>query len=246
MRSGAAALLAAACIAGAGLHLIAQTPPGKTVWSGVYSDAQAVRGQTEYAAHCTSCHKDDLSGYQNVLKGDRFMEQYREAPVYRLFDKIKTTMPRNAVGSLSDHQYLDIVTFILQFNEFPAGGQELTAADLPEVLVVGKGGAEPVPDYSLVQVIGCLSHNEKDDTWIITRATDPVRAPQPQVGVSEVTASAARPLGTATVELMVSAAHDPAPHSGHKVDARGFLIRRPAGNRVNITGIETVALDCGR
>ena len=155
-------------------------------------------------------------------------------------------MPRNAAGSLSDHTYIDILSYVLKANNFPAGLKELTAHELPGVLVVGQGGSEPVPNFSLVQVVGCLVHNQSDDTWVLTRATDPVRAPQPQVTPGEVIASAAKPLGTSSVELMVSASHDPAPHDGHKVDARGFLIRRPTGNRINITGIETVAPDCGR
>jgi hypothetical protein len=33
---------------------------------------------------------------------------------------------------------------------------------------------------------------------------------------------------------------------GKKVDARGFLIRGPFGDRINITGIEAVAPDCSR
>ena len=56
----------------AGLTLGAQTPDA-TVWSGVYSEAQAARGQAEYGTHCASCHQDDLSGYQSILRGDRFM-----------------------------------------------------------------------------------------------------------------------------------------------------------------------------
>jgi mono/diheme cytochrome c family protein len=245
MRRGVAVFVAIVCIASAGLHLIAQVPGGKTVWSGVYSEAQAVRGASEYVARCASCHKEDLSGYQSILKGDRFMNEYREATLYRLFDKMKTTMPRGAAGSLTDRQYIDIVSFVLKSNDFPAGGDELTAEDLQAVPVVGKAGAEPVPNFSLVQVVGCLVHN-KDDVWVVTNATEPVRANHPQGEADELKAATAKPLGTGTVELMTSASHDPVSHQGHKVDARGFLIRRPAGDRINITGLETVAPDCGR
>jgi mono/diheme cytochrome c family protein len=246
MRLLVAALLVVVAAAAADINLRAQTPPGKTVWSGVYSDAQAARGQSEYKQHCESCHRDDLSGYQNILKGDRFMNEYREAPLYRLFDKIRTTMPRNAAGSLSDAAYLDIVSYVLKANNFPPGAQELTADDLQGVLVVGQGGSAPVPNYSLVQVVGCLAHNQSDDTWVLTRASDPVRAPHPQMSAEELAGSAAKPLGTSTVELMVSPAQNPVPLNGHKVDARGFLIRRPAGDRINITGLETVAADCNQ
>jgi len=246
MRVGSAAFLSFACIAWASLSLGAQTPAGRTVWSGVYSDAQAARGETEYVSRCASCHKDDLSGYQSILKGDRFMNEYREATLYRLFDKMKTTMPRGAAGTLSDRQYLDIVTYVLKANEFPAGADELKVEDLQSVAVVGRGGSEPVPNFSLVQVVGCLVHNESNDTWVVTSATEPVRATHPQGAADELQASTAKPLGSGTVELMTSASQNPAQHNGHKVDARGFLIRRPAGNRINITGLDTVAPDCGR
>jgi mono/diheme cytochrome c family protein len=229
----------------AGLTLGAQTPDA-TVWSGVYSEAQAARGQAEYGSYCASCHQDDLSGYQSILRGDRFMNDYREASLYRLFDKIKTTMPRNAAGTLSDAAYLDILSYILKFNNFPAGREELTADDLKRVQVVREEGPQPPPDFSLVQVVGCLVHNDAENVWVLTKTTDPVRATQAHAGADELTASGAKPLGTATVQLLISAAYTPEPHSGHKVDARGFLIRRPAGNRINVTGLETVASDCSR
>ncbi len=246
MRLSAAVILGIASAAAAGLNVSAQSTPSRTVWNGVYSDAQAARGETEYAAHCANCHREDLSGYQGILKGDRFMNEYREAPLFRLFDKMKTTMPRGAAGSLSDRQYVDIVSYVLKANQFPSGAEDLQVDDLQMVAVVGKGGAEPVPDFSLVQVVGCLVHNDSNDTWMLTRATDFVRASQPQAPADELKADLAKPLGSATVELMTSASHDPAAHKGHTVDARGFLIRRPAGNRINITGLETVAPDCGR
>jgi mono/diheme cytochrome c family protein len=219
---------------------------GRTVWSGVYSDTQAARGQAEYGSQCASCHRDDLSGYQSILKGERFMSDYREASLYRLFDKMKTTMPRNSAGSLSDDAYLAILSYVLQANDFPAGHDDLKLEDLGHVLVVGKGGPEPVPDFSLVQVTGCLTRNETDNTWLVTNATDLVRATQPQATAEEIAASAGRALGTGTLQLMLSPAHLPDPHKGHKVDARGFLIRRPSGNRINVTSLETVSPDCGR
>jgi mono/diheme cytochrome c family protein len=192
------------CAALSVVALTAQSPAGKTVWNGVYSDEQAARGQVEYASHCASCHLDDLSGYQDILKGDRFMGDYREASLYRLFDKIKTTMPRGAAGSLSDSAYLDILTYVLKANDFPTGVDELTVDDLQRVHVVGKEGSQPVPDFSLVQVVGCLVRSENGASWLLTNTTDPVRAVQPQAAPEDLAASAAKPLGRATFELMLS------------------------------------------
>jgi mono/diheme cytochrome c family protein len=219
-------------------------PSARTVWTGVYTDAQAVRGQGDYEAHCASCHQPDLSGYRDILKGSRFMDDYREASVYRLFDKIKTTMPRGAAGSLSDQSYIDIVSYVLKSNEFPSGADELTADRMPAIMVTGKGGPEPPPDFSLVQVVGCLTRRESDPSWLLTNATDPVRAGHPQPTSAEPLADAAKPLGSSTFNLIVSAAFDPAPDAGKKVEARGFLIRRRGGSRINLTSLQALDSSC--
>ena len=127
MRVVSAAFLSVACIAWAGLSLGAQTPAGRTVWSGVYSDAQAARGETEYVSRCASCHKDDLSGYQSILKGDRFMNEYREATLYRLFDKMKTQMPPENPNGLPADTYRDVTAFVLRANSYPAGEKDMPA-----------------------------------------------------------------------------------------------------------------------
>ena len=85
-----------------------------TVWQGVYTEAQAARGQSEYTTHCANCHRDDLSGYNDILKGRRFMEKNRESSLHLFFDKTKTTMPRGAPATLSDKAYVDIVSYVLK------------------------------------------------------------------------------------------------------------------------------------
>jgi mono/diheme cytochrome c family protein len=118
-----------------------------TVWQGVYTEAQAARGQSEYTTHCANCHRDDLSGYSSILRDARFMEKYRETSLHLFFDKTKTTMPRGAPATLSDKTYVDIVSYVLKVNEFPAGAQELRVEDLPRIQLIGKDGPEPVPDF---------------------------------------------------------------------------------------------------
>lgn len=223
----------------------AQSPsPATTVWQGVYTDAQAARGQSEYAAHCARCHRDDLAGYNDILKGRRFMEKNRESTLQMFFEKTKTTMPRGAAGTLSDNTYVDIVSYVLKENAFPAGAQELRVEDLQKIQVIGKDGPEPVPDFSLVRVVGCLTTNATDGAWMLTHTGDPVRTGNPQPVAGEREAAAAWPLGPGTYRLLVSAAYAPAPLKGHRVEARGFLIRRPE-NRLNITSLESLEPSCG-
>jgi mono/diheme cytochrome c family protein len=216
-----------------------------TVWQGVYTEAQAARGQAEYTTHCERCHRDDLGAYNSILKGSRFMEKNRESTLDLLFDKTKTTMPRGAPASLSDKTYVDIVAYVLKVNEFPAGANELRVENLSKVQVVGKGGPEPVPDFSLVRVVGCLTAHASDGAWILTHSTDPARTGNPQPAAGEKEASAALPLGPKTYRLLVSAAYTPEAHKGHRVEVRGFLIRRPTENRLNITSLETLDPSCG-
>jgi mono/diheme cytochrome c family protein len=219
--------------------------PTATVWQGVYSEAQAARGKTEYTTHCASCHRDDLGGYNDILKGARFMEKNRESTLHLFFDKTKKTMPRGAAGSLTDKTYLDIVTYVLKVNEFPAGAQELRVEDLPNVRVVGKDGPERVPDFALVRVVGCLTTNPKDGAWMLTHSIDPIRTGNPQPAAGEREAAQAWPLGPQTYRLLVSAAYAPAPLKGHRVEVRGFLIRRPTETRLNITSLESLDPSCG-
>ena len=100
---------------------------GKTVWDGVYSPAQAERGKATYTKSCAQCHREDLAGYQAILKGDRFMTQWREISLGAFYKTIRTTMPRDVPGSLSNEQYLDITAYVLSYNGFPKGSVELTA-----------------------------------------------------------------------------------------------------------------------
>ena len=234
-----------AVLLAAALPAAAQVP--RTVWDGVYSETQAARGQASYGVHCASCHRDDLAGYDGLLRGQRFMDTYREASLYLLFDKTKTTMPRNAGGSLSDQTYVDIVSYVLKANEFPVGVDELRVDDVASVRLVGKGGPEPVPDFSLVIVVGCLGR--RDGTWLLTNATEPVRTGQPRPVAEELAAaqatSSCASSGTGTFDLMVSPAYSPGNHDGRVVEVRGFLIRRPNGSRINVTSIEAAGAACG-
>jgi len=214
------------------------------VWDGVYNPTQAARGESSYSIHCASCHRDDLTGYDGLLRGQRFMDKYREASLHLLFDKTNPTMPRNAAGTLSDQTYVDIVAYVLKSNEFPVGAGELSVDDLPNVRLVGRGGAEPVPDFSLVQVFGCLGR--RDDAWMLTNTTEPVRTGDPRPAAGELAAARTTLKGPATFRLLVSPAYAPANHDGRVVEVRGFLIRRPNDDRINVTSIETVNPSCGQ
>jgi len=99
------------------------------IWDGVFTEAQAARGTEAYTARCASCHSIDLRGNSNSpsLLGMSFMFLWESRSVGELFTKMRTDMPSDQPGSLSAPTYLDILTYILQANGFPAGSAELTS-----------------------------------------------------------------------------------------------------------------------
>jgi len=96
---------------------------------GVFTREQAARGREQYLASCSVCHIDDLSGGGPApqLAGDVFLSRWSSQTVWDLYQRIRTTMPQSAPGSLNDPAYRDIVAFILRANNFPAGAAELPA-----------------------------------------------------------------------------------------------------------------------
>ena len=106
----------------------------RTVWDGVYTEAQAERGRTSYLQACVSCHGDDLRGDGTApsLVADSFAFLWGDMTVGELFVRTRKLMPPARPASLPAQSYSDIVAFILQKNAFPAGERDLDAE--PEAL----------------------------------------------------------------------------------------------------------------
>ena len=99
----------------------------KSVKEGVYTDAQAKRGEALYKEQCGACHGDDLqgSGPMPPLAGTDFVKNWKNAG--DLFDKIHQSMPASAPGSLSEAQTADIIAYVFSVGKYPAGQAELPA-----------------------------------------------------------------------------------------------------------------------
>jgi len=112
----------------------------KTIADSVYTAAQAKRGETVYGASCSSCHAPDLSGsgQASSLIGKDFNDAWDGQTLADLFDRIQTTMPADAPGTLKPADSADVVAFILSKAKFPAGEAELPAdaAALKEIKFV--------------------------------------------------------------------------------------------------------------
>jgi len=109
--------------------LLAMLQATRTVWDGVYSEAQAKRGETLFDRECAQCHGAAGAGgsMAPALADAAFSANYDGQTVGDLFDRNRTTMPVGREGQLSSQQNADITAFILQINRFPAGAEELPA-----------------------------------------------------------------------------------------------------------------------
>jgi len=92
----------------------------KSVKAGVYTEAQAVRGQALFKTKCASCHAP------NYFADDLFYMNFAGKPLWELFDVISDSMPEDNPGSLKKEEYADVIAYLLQLNKFPTG-----SADLP-------------------------------------------------------------------------------------------------------------------
>ncbi len=107
----------------------AQQASGKTTWDGIYSDAQATKGEGVYGEKCAKCHgPDGTGGDAPDLVGGGFAAEWDTTTVDDLFKRTIDNMPADNVGSLTPGETSAILAFILKKNDFPPGGADLPAA----------------------------------------------------------------------------------------------------------------------
>jgi ankyrin repeat protein len=114
------------------------TPPAtRTIWDGVFTQAQADRGRDQYRQSCTSCHKADLLGESAAppLAGPEFSQRWVGSSVDDLLTTIRRSMPQDAPDSLGTPAYVDLVSYLLSVNGSPAGANDmpLEAAGLKQI-----------------------------------------------------------------------------------------------------------------
>lgn len=118
----------------------------RTIWNGVYTDAQAARGNEVFARVCTYCHLDDLSGSLEdnapSLVDSAFADRWRGLTVAEMVRTVSRSMPKKAPGSLKAQDYLDVVAYIFKANQAPSGAAELPMdlKALEQMRIVDKPG----------------------------------------------------------------------------------------------------------
>jgi mono/diheme cytochrome c family protein len=99
----------------------------RSVWDGVYTDAQARQGEPLYRQNCGSCHGAGMEGGEEAppLAGGAFLSNWSGLTVGDLFERMRTTMPLDRPGRLSRQDNADILAHMLSVNQFPTGKTEL-------------------------------------------------------------------------------------------------------------------------
>ncbi len=84
------------------------------ILNGIYSQAQATRGERTYKTSCQTCHV--AREYKGLIQ----QSENSHMQISAYFELISQTMPQDAPGSLSNDAYLNLIAYILSLNDFPA------------------------------------------------------------------------------------------------------------------------------
>jgi len=113
-----------------------------TIWSGVFSDIQARRGEKIVGNSCSGCHGPQLEGGDSgpKLAGSAFLQKWSGKTVWELFDFIQTSMPQDSPGNLSKVNVANVVAYILEANKAGSGASDLPVDQtaLTKIRIVGQ------------------------------------------------------------------------------------------------------------
>ena len=105
----------------------------KTVNDGVYTAAQADRGEGIFKEQCASCHAPA------DFTADDFLAKWTGQPLHALFDTVSGTMPMDNPGTLKPQQYADVLARLFELSKLPAGQQELPVPrDQLDLITIGR------------------------------------------------------------------------------------------------------------
>jgi mono/diheme cytochrome c family protein len=212
---------------------------GRTVWAGVYTDAQAERARATFDSTCSRCHTLTPGGNTQggALVGDTFWKGFTQKSVGDLLDFVSKNMPNGNGGSLSGAAYNDLVALILKANGFPAGEAEVTPESVAGVQIIPKDGPGELPADVLARVVGCLARQGSD--WVLTKATPPERTDKTGIGPDDAT----RPLGNRSFALKFVLTRLDS-YVGQRMSVAGMLIGTGGADGINVATVNRVAENC--
>jgi mono/diheme cytochrome c family protein len=104
-----------------------------SIRDGVFTSAQARRGQAAYTGPCDRCHGYKLDGAADdpdmlpapPVAGPKFLRTWNGRTLADLVVYLRATMPANNPGYLADAELVDIVAYMLAVSGMPGGIGEL-------------------------------------------------------------------------------------------------------------------------
>lgn len=143
-------LLAAALSAAFGALAQTAATDAPSIRDGVFTAEQARRGRIAYTGPCDRCHGYLLDGASDdpdmlpapPVAGPKFLRKWNGRSLAALFEYVRTTMPANNPGYLSEAEVADIIAYMLSVSGMPAGGEALQ----PDSEALARIVLEPVAD----------------------------------------------------------------------------------------------------
>jgi mono/diheme cytochrome c family protein len=118
-----------------------------TTLDGVFTAAQAKRGEAVYTGPCSRCHGFRLDGAPDdpdmlpapPVAGAKFVRKWNGRSLAALVDYLRATMPENNPSYLSAAEYTDLVAYLLSVSGMPTGGAEMPADEraLSRIVIAG-------------------------------------------------------------------------------------------------------------
>jgi mono/diheme cytochrome c family protein len=128
LRIGVFAIMGAAALTASLATVHASQGAMKTTWDGVYSEAQAGRGEAIYTDKCAKCHGPDGSGGDAPdLVGGGFMSDFDGSTMAEIFDRTRSSMPADNPTSLGRDEAATLMSYLLKLNGFPTGATDLSS-----------------------------------------------------------------------------------------------------------------------
>ena len=102
--------------------------PTHSVWDSVYTDSQAVRGDSLFKTTCGKCHGTAAAGSDDgpPLIGAVFNSNWNGQTLSDLHDRFRNTMPPDNPKTIPRSQITDILAYVLALNHFPSGRATLS------------------------------------------------------------------------------------------------------------------------
>jgi mono/diheme cytochrome c family protein len=93
----------------------------RTVRDGVFSSAQAARGERLFESICMNCHE-----ITEFTAAGAYLEEVEGKPLWETFEFVWSEMPEDDPSSLNPEDYAAVLAYIFSVYGLPSG-----AADLP-------------------------------------------------------------------------------------------------------------------